>query len=181
MYDNIRLAIKGKRVLELCTGTGLIAKNVASEAKEMIATDFAERMLQQAAKGDIPNNLSFRQVDASNIPFDDESFDVVIISNGLGIIPNAQSALSEIARVLRSDGLLIAPNFLGSMADRKDKFRAKLLSWLGIKFKLSWDESSYPTFLENHGWEIKKKEIINATPAIMYTECLKMAKDNPNV
>ena len=55
MYEKIRTVIKGKRVLELCTGTGLIAKHVASEAKEMIASDFAEKMLRQAAKGTFRN------------------------------------------------------------------------------------------------------------------------------
>ena len=42
-------------------------------------TDFAEKMLRQAAKGTLPDNLSFRQADATDIPFDDESFDLTLM------------------------------------------------------------------------------------------------------
>ena len=175
MYEKIRNAIKNKRVLELCTGTGLIARNVASEAKEMIATDFAEKMLQQAAKGNLPNNLSFRQVDATNIPFDDDSVDVVIISNALHVIPDPQKALSEIRRVLHADGLLIAPNFLGHRAGRKERFLAKILSLAGVTFELTWDERSYPQFLEQNGWHIKKQKVFHASFPLMYTECEKQS------
>ena len=173
MYERIRTVIKGKRVLELCTGTGLIAKHVASEAKEMIASDYAEKVLRQAAKGNLPNNLSFRQVDAPNIPFDDKSFDVVIISNALHIIPDPQKALSEISRVLKSDGVLIAPNFLGHRAGKKERFLAKILSLTGVVFELTWDETTYPKFLEQNGWNVKTKEVFKASFPLMYTECEK--------
>ena len=173
MYARIRVAIKDKRVLELCTGTGLIARNVASEAKEMIATDFAEKMLRQAAKGVLPDNLSFRQADATDIPFDDESFDVVIISNALHIIPNPQLALAEIRRVLKPGGMLIAPNFLGHRAGGKERLLAKVLSWAGVVFELTWDEASYPKFLEQNGWSVKKREVLKASFPLMYTECEK--------
>ena len=173
MYKKIRASIKDKRVLELCTGTGLIAKNVASEAREMIATDFAEKMLQQAAKGSLPGNLSFRQADATDIPFDDRSFDVVIISNALHIIPHPQKVLSEIRRVLKPEGLLIAPNFLGHRAGTKERLLAKILSWAGVVFELTWDETTYPQFLEQNGWSVKIKEVFKASFPLMYTECEK--------
>lgn len=95
MYRRIRPAIAGKRTLELCTGTGLIAKHVADAASEMIATDFAEKMLAEARKGERPANLSFRQADATALPFEDDSFDAVIISNALHIIPNPEKAVLE--------------------------------------------------------------------------------------
>lgn len=48
MYRRIRAAIQGRRTLELCTGTGLIARHVPDAASEMVATDFAEKLLTAA-------------------------------------------------------------------------------------------------------------------------------------
>ena len=44
MYKKIRKAIKDRYVLELATGTGIIAKNVAQSARHIDATDYSEKM-----------------------------------------------------------------------------------------------------------------------------------------
>ena len=51
MYERIPEVIRGKEVLEIATGPGLLAKHVASSAKNMIATDYSPGMIQQAKKG----------------------------------------------------------------------------------------------------------------------------------
>ncbi len=167
----IRIAVAGKRVLELCTGTGLIAKHVASAASEMIATDFAEKMLAEARKGDVPANLTLRQADATALPFADGSFDVVIISNALHIIPQLEKALNEIRRVLRPEGLLIAPNFVHKEGDLQSGIWAKLLTTAGIVFAVAWDAESYPAFLEQNGWRVREKAVLEASIPLVYTEC----------
>ena len=45
------------------------------------------------------------------LPYADKSFDVVIVSNALHIVPQPEKALAEIHRILRDDGVLIAPTF----------------------------------------------------------------------
>ena len=80
--------------------------------KRMTATDYSEKMLAVARRGIVPSNLIFERADVSNLQYDDESFDVVIIANALHVIPNPEKVLSEIKRVLKKDGLLIAPNFI---------------------------------------------------------------------
>ena len=45
------------------------------------------------------------------LPYADKSFDVVIVSNALHIVPQPEKALQEIKRVLKEDGVLIAPTF----------------------------------------------------------------------
>ena len=157
MYRRIRPAIQGKRALELCTGTGLIAKHVADAASEMIAIDFAEKMLDEARKGERPANLIFQQADATALPFADDSFDAVIISNALHIIPNPEKALSEIRRVLRPGGVLIAPNFVHREGDLQSSVWAKALTAAGIVFAVAWDAESYPAFLEKNGWHVREK------------------------
>ena len=171
MYRRIRIAAAGKQVLELCTGTGLIAKHVASAASEMVATDFAEKMLAEARKGDVPANLTFRQADATALPFADGSFDVVIISNALHIIPQPEKALNERRRVLRPGGLLIAPNFVHKEGDFQSSIWAKLLTSAGIVFAVAWDAESYPAFLEQNGWCVREKAVLEAGIPLVYTEC----------
>ena len=59
MYRRIRKVVKGRDVLEVATGLGVIAKQVADEAKSMIATDFSEKMLAVARRGEVPDDLLF--------------------------------------------------------------------------------------------------------------------------
>lgn len=110
MYDRIPQIIADKEVLEIATGPGLLAKHVADAAKKMIATDYSEGMIAEAKKGVYPSNLIFEVADATALPYKDDSFDVVLIANALHVIPNPEKALSEIDRVLKPDGVLIAPN-----------------------------------------------------------------------
>ncbi len=65
MYDRIPRVIRGKEVLELATGPGLLAKHVAHAAKRMVATDYAEGMIREAQKGPCPENLTFEVADAT--------------------------------------------------------------------------------------------------------------------
>ena len=81
MYDRIPVIIKDKEVLEIATGPGLLAKHVAHFTKKMLATDYSDGMIKEAKKGEYPNNLTFEVADATSLPYNDNSFDVVIIAN----------------------------------------------------------------------------------------------------
>ena len=126
LYKRIGEVAKDKDVLELATGPGMIARHIASRAKSVIATDFAPKMIETARKAKNPENVSFEVADATSLRFEDNSFDVVVIANALHIIPNPEKALAEIDRVLKKDGILIAPNFI-FQAGGKKKFMAKIL------------------------------------------------------
>ena len=112
MYERIPTVIRGREVLEIATGPGLLAKHVAPAAKCMVTTDYSDGMIREANKGQRPSNLTFEVADATALPYTDDSFDVVLIANALHVMPDPGKALSEINRVLRSDGILIAPNFV---------------------------------------------------------------------
>ena len=69
--------------------------------------------------------------DMFNLPYADKSFDVVIVSNALHIVPEPEKALREIRRVLRDDGVLIAPTFTHLGNGLFGKIRAFFLKLAG--------------------------------------------------
>lgn len=111
MYDLIRPVVKGRTVLELAAGTGLIAKSIVSAAKHIEATDASAEMIAEANRDNRSAKLRFSVQDMFRLPYADKSFDVAIVSNALHIVPNPEKALAEIRRVLKDDGVLIAPTF----------------------------------------------------------------------
>lgn len=135
MYERIPNVIEGKVVLEIATGPGLLAKYVAHAASKMIATDYSDGMIAEAKKGEIPKNLTFEVADATNLPYEDDSFDVVLIANALHVMPEPEKAMSEIDRVLKSGGILIAPNFVNHKGGLLSSIWSKILKIAGIKFE----------------------------------------------
>lgn len=175
MYVLIRETIKGREVLELATGTGMIAKQVAEEAAHMIATDYSEGMIAQARKGKCPTNLRFEIADAVNLQYEDSSFDVVLISNALHIMPNPEKALDEIRRVLKPEGILIAPTFTHGGMGKGQKMLAVLMEkTIGFKPNSAWSKESYVEFLHKNGWKIQRGKCIQASFPLTYVECVRM-------
>lgn len=84
---------------------------LAGSVKLLEATDFSKKMISQAKAKTHSSRLHFSVQDATNLPYADKTSDAVIISNALHIMPNPEKALSEIRRVLKQDGILIAPTF----------------------------------------------------------------------
>lgn len=173
MYDRIPTKIKDKEVLELATGPGLLAKHVAYEAKRMIATDYSEGMIKEAQKGDYADNLTFEIADATQLPYADHSFDVVLIANALHVMPEPEKALREIDRVLKEDGLLIAPNFVSHKAGLISRLWSRILKLAGIKFEHQWSGEEYLAWLKEHGWKVLYKKNCPARISLMYTECVR--------
>ena len=173
MYKRIPRVIAGKRVLEIATGPGLLAKHVASSAREMIATDFSEGMIKEAKKGDVPDNLRFEVADATDLPYEDKSFDVVIIANALHVMPEPDKAMDEIDRVLKKKGILIAPNYIHKGSGLKSRMWSRMLKLAGIKFEHQWTKEAYEEFLSNHGWRVVNSKEMPSRITMLYTESVK--------
>lgn len=171
MYDRISQAVRGKEVLEIATGPGLLAKHVAPAAKSILATDYAEGMIREAKKGDCPPNLTFEVADATRLPCENAAFDVAIIANALHVMPDPEKALAEIDRVLRPGGLLIAPNFVGHNAGCMSKIWSGILRLAGIRFEHQWTPDAYLAWLESCGWRIADSHLLPARISLMYAEC----------
>lgn len=172
MYERIPTVIQNKDVLEIATGPGLLAKYVAHSSKKMIATDYAPNMIEQAKKGDYPNNLSSEVADATSLPYSDDSFDVVLIANALHVMPDPEKALQEIDRVLKPHGLLIAPNFI----EHNGKLWAWILKLAGISFEHQWSKQEYEEFLRKNGWQVQLSKKMEARIPIVYVECKRIVE-----
>lgn len=173
MYDRIPQIIAGKEVLEIATGPGLLARHVAGAAKKMIAADYSEGMIAKAKKSAYPANLTFEVADATALPYNENSFDVVLIANALHVMPNPEKALSEIGRVLKPDGVLIAPNFVEHKGTVISRSRSKILQIAGISFEHQWSAKEYQDFLRRNGWKILHSWEMQARIAIVYAECVR--------
>lgn len=174
LYHRIPKVIKDKDVLEIATGPGMIAKHTAPAAKRFVATDYAEGMVAQAKKGVYADNLTFEVADAMSLPYESASFDVVIISNALHIVPDPEKALSEIRRVLKMKGILIAPNFVHEKgAGVVSRLWTGTLKLIGVRFAHEWTGDDYCAFLEQNGFRVKNRKTLKARFPILYAECTK--------
>ena len=177
MYGRIPEAIRGKEVLEIATGPGLLAKHVAPAAKRMIATDYSDGMLAEAEKGECPENLTFEIADAMALPYAEDSFDAVLIANALHVLPDPAKALREIDRVLRPGGTLIAPNFVEHRGTILSRVWSGILQIAGVRFEHQWTAGEYLRFLEENGWKVRFSKEMSARIAMLYAECERAAKE----
>ena len=176
MYRRIPQVIRGKEVLEIATGPGLLAKHVAPAAERMIATDYSDGMIREALKGERPANLTFEVADATALPYAEDSFDAVLIANALHVMPQPEKALSEIDRVLRPGGVLIAPNFVEHRGGFISRVWSGILKIAGIRFEHQWSGQEYLDWLGAHGWRVTFSRQMAARISIMYAECEREAE-----
>lgn len=98
------------RVLEICAGTGVVTRKLASVlpgSVSIVATDLNQAMLDQASAVGTTRPVEWRQADAMQLPFEDTMFDVVVCQFGVMFFPDKAKAFSEARRVLRSGGVFI--------------------------------------------------------------------------
>jgi len=99
---------KKVNVLETACGTGIVSRHLArnlDSKSRFVATDLNEPMIEEAlsALGD-QTNVEFRQADALDLPFDENSFDAVLCQFGVMFFPDRVQGYREAARVLKPDG-----------------------------------------------------------------------------
>ena len=105
----------GCRILELGCGTGDMWKGKLSlldEGSHLTLTDFSSGMLETAKKNIESSTLvDFKVVDIQAIPYEDDTFDVVIANMMLYHVPNLDKGLSEVRRVLKTGGVFYCATY----------------------------------------------------------------------
>ncbi|MFB9797630.1 demethylmenaquinone methyltransferase [Arthrobacter citreus] len=102
-------AVPGQRVLDLAAGTGTSSEPYADAGINVVACDFSLGMLK-VGKRRRPD-IDFVAGDATNLPFDDNSFDASTISFGLRNVNEPKKALAEMLRVTKPGGRLVIAEF----------------------------------------------------------------------
>ncbi len=172
MYKSMAgVLTKEMKVLELATGTGLIAVHIADTVKSIEATDFSPKMIDAAKKKAVPSNVHLSIEDASALSFPDQSFDAAIISNALHIMPDPKIVLQNIRRVLKPNGILIAPTFShGHISNSSWKLNTSILKLIGFETYSKWSPTEYVSFIEENGFRVKKWEVLKAAFPLVYLE-----------
>lgn len=107
----------GDKILDVCAGTGDIAIRFArgNGAGDIMGVDLTDEMLRiaqrKAEANRIASKITLLKGDGLNLPFSDNSFDIVSIGFGLRNLGHHQRGISEMVRVLRPDGRLLILEF----------------------------------------------------------------------
>ena len=173
LYELIRPVVKARTVLELAAGTGLIAKNIVRAASHIEVTDASEEMIAEAKRNNRSAKLHFSVRDMFCLPYADKSFDVVIVSNALHIVPQPEKALAEIRRVLKDDGVLIAPTFTHGNGTLRGRLKLFFMKLAGFPLNSRWSSADYLAFLRQNGWTVRKSAVLKASFPLTYAECVK--------
>ena len=173
MYELIRPVVKDKTVLELAAGTGLIARHIVNAAAHIEATDASPEMIIEARRGNCSAKLHFSVQDMFSLPYAGNSFDVVIVSNALHIVPQPEKSLREIKRVLKDDGVLIAPTFTHAENSLRGRIKAYFMRLAGFPLHSRWTSEEYLSFLRQNGWRVRKSAVLKASFPLTYAECVK--------
>lgn len=171
--DEVKKNLNGNmNVLELACGTGQLSFELSNYVKTYEATDFSQAMIAEAKKKKKGSRLHFSVQDATKLPYADNSFDAVIISNALHIMPYPEKALAEIKRIIKNDGILFAPTFIHGES-KGYRIRIKLMEAAGFHTYSKWNEESFSKFLISNGFTPKKHKIIGDSLApLCYMECI---------
>ncbi len=97
-------------LLEIAAGTGVVTRqlvNALAPEVRIVATDLNQAMIDRATAVGTSRPVEWRQADAMQLPFPDESFDVVVCQFGAMFFPDKPKAFSEAKRVLRPGGTFI--------------------------------------------------------------------------
>ena len=158
-------------VLEIGTGTGIIPFSICSKVASVVGIDISLEMIQIANKnlgGLHIENISFKVEDSYNLTFDDKSFDVVIASNVLHLLYEPEKALNEVKRVLKDDGIFIAPTFCHGEYTRSKIISSMVGFVSGFKVVHKWSIHDFKSFLTNNGFIIDKEMRIDGRFPLVY-------------
>ena len=124
----------GEQVLDLGCGAGvdtILAAMMVGPKGSGTGVDVIPEMIERAESNlelmDL-DNAKFQKVSGENLPFADDTFDVVISNGVINLIPDKEVAMSEIIRVLKPAGRLMVADQIAAGSVQKD-IKARLANW----------------------------------------------------
>jgi SAM-dependent methyltransferase len=125
---------QGEKILDIGCGAGvdtILAAIVAGPKGTVVGVDIVPEMIARAERNlqlmDL-NKVNLQKVSGEDLPFADDTFDVVISNGVINLIPDKEAAMSEIIRVLRPTGRLMVADQIAAGSVQKD-LKARLANW----------------------------------------------------
>lgn len=152
---------KDKKILDICTGTGDLAIKFASQGNEVMGIDLSEEMIEIANNKNKFKNLKFEVEDATKLPFENNSFDIVTSSFGLHEMPKEimLKVLEEVKRVLKSNGQFIIIDFYKGKS-LFSKIAYPFIKLFECRYYNDFINLDFEKILKKNGFDIKKEEIV---------------------
>jgi ubiquinone/menaquinone biosynthesis C-methylase UbiE len=149
----------GKSVLDVATGTGSLAIELGKTAKSVVGIDLSDKMLAVAKRKSSSDNITFQQMDASQMEFEDKSFDIVTISLGLHDMPLEvrTAVLNESKRVLKPNGKLFILEHDLPKNKIFSSISAKVIDKFESRYFLPFVKSDFQAYLQSFGFKIRKR------------------------
>jgi demethylmenaquinone methyltransferase/2-methoxy-6-polyprenyl-1,4-benzoquinol methylase len=122
------------RILDIGTGTGALAYTLARAGHIVTGVDLDARVLVYAVRKQDPHlALDFRHCDATDLPFDRNSFDAATLSFAMHDVPQriCLGILREARRVLRADGMLVILDY----QEVAERIEARMLRWAAFMYE----------------------------------------------
>jgi ubiquinone/menaquinone biosynthesis C-methylase UbiE len=99
--------VKGKKILDAGCGSGIYTKILAEKGAKVQGLEISGEMLRLARKHCEGLGITFKQGSIDNLPYPNNSFDVVVASLVIHYLKNPEKAFREFNRVLKKNGTLI--------------------------------------------------------------------------
>ncbi len=103
-------AVPSSIILEIASGTGRVTRHIGERippSAKLIASDISEEMLAVAKKKLRDLDIDWQNIDAQQLPFRDNSIDLVVCCFGYMFVPDKPKAFAEAYRVLKPGGVLL--------------------------------------------------------------------------
>ena len=114
-----------------------------------------------------------QQASVAELPFEAEQFDVVTAFETVYFWPELAQNFREVYRVLKDDGVLIAPTFTHAENSFPGKVKAFFMNLAGFPLHSKWTSEEYLKFLQQNDWTVRKSVVLKASFPLTYTECVK--------
>lgn len=143
------------KIADLGAGEGLISQLLANRAESVVCVDNSSKMVEfgsELAKKNGFTNLSYKLGDIEQVPMEDESVDLALLSQALHHAQHPQTAVEEAYRILKPGGQLIIIDLLEHNFEKARELYADV--WLGFS------ENTLYQFLKDAGFSQVKVDVV---------------------
>jgi phosphatidylethanolamine/phosphatidyl-N-methylethanolamine N-methyltransferase len=158
------------RLLEVAAGTGLLTVALARAAQSVVATDYSAAMLdvlRARTKREGVRNVECVGRDLYDLKLDRGSFDVVVCSNVLHLVPDLERAIAAMKEVVRPGGKLVAPTFVHDEM-LVSRAMSRLLVMTGFPGRRRFTAASLRAAFEKAGVDVYRSETVSGVLPVCF-------------